>query len=309
MDKLTSKQARLIATSLWDFTWSQPLNAYLSVTSILETIDTSTNDPAIQQELVKHLKFLNEQFSENEHVAALRADEIINAETREVLEELASTERTIDSDMLHTLLRVDVVSIVLRRLVERILESFVEGVLKREGAPLGGVGRGAIGFAARASKGLFEKVSNQLEGPLRQTMAGFVHGSMDRLRQELADILQREELQASFGEARLTLLNYALSQPLQRWYEIGLTADEVNLLIDELPALIGQIVQHPTCRQAVESQLETAFESIGDQPLQDVCPPEVRMIIDKTVGEPIITRWTTFFRSKQFQDCLPPQST
>ncbi|MGB0646143.1 MAG: hypothetical protein ACPGQS_03150 [Bradymonadia bacterium] len=260
----------------------------------------------MQHELVKYLKFLNEQFSENQDVASLKADEIIGPDTRKVLEELVSTDREIDSDMLQTLLRVDLVSNVLRRLVERILESFVDGVLKREGAPLGGVSRGAIGFAARASKGLFEKVSNQIEGPLRQTMAGFVHGSMDRLRQQLAEILQSDELQKSFGEARLTLLNYALSQPIERWYDIGLTADEVNQLIDELPTLIGQIVQHPTCRQAVEAQLENTFDAVGDEPLHAVCPPEVRLIIDQTIGEPIIERWTAFFRSKQFRDCLPP---
>ena len=63
----------------------------------------------------------------------------------------------------------------------------------------------AIGFAARASKGLFEKVSNQLEGAYVKQCTGFVHGSMDRLRQQLSEILQSEELQESFGEARLTL--------------------------------------------------------------------------------------------------------
>ena len=131
---------------------------------------------------------------------------------------------------------------------------------------------------------------------------------MDRLRQQLSEILQSEELQESFGEARLTLLNYALTQPIGRWYEIGLTAEEVGQLIDELPTLIGQIVQHPTCRQAVEAQLESTFDAIGDDPLHAVCPPEVRSIIDKTVGEPIIKRWTAFFSSKQFLDCLPPQS-
>ena len=68
-------------------------------------------------------------------MTTLRAEEIIGTNNRAVLEELVSKDRAIDADMLQTLLRVDLVSTVLRRLVERILESFVDGVLKREGTP------------------------------------------------------------------------------------------------------------------------------------------------------------------------------
>ena len=304
MVKIKAKQAAVIADELWAYTWDQPLKNFVSTDSVLKAIDACTEQTVIQEELVVHIQALNQRFSSLDEIKALKTNTLMSAEMKATLAHILGDTRPIDEDLLNALMKVDVVSVVLRRLVERILESFVDGVLNRESKPLGGVGRSAFGFAARASKGIFEKMSAQIEGPLRQTMAGFVQGSMDRLKNQLSDIIQSAEVQEKFGEARVSLLTYALDQSVGRWYEIGLKPEEIESLVSQLPSMVHQIVQQPDCRNAVKTELDTLLSEYGDTPLSGIISPELKAVIDEAVGTPTVKSWSTFFRSKAFADCL-----
>jgi hypothetical protein len=302
--KIKAKQARLIADKLWAHTWAQPLNSFVSVASVMDAIDACTAQSVIQEELVVHIQALNQRFSSLDEIKTLKTSELMSPQMQTTLEQILGQTRPIDEDLLEALMKVDLVSVVLRRLVERILESFVDGVLNREPKALGGVGRSAFGFAARASKGLFDKMSAQIEGPLRQTMAGFVQGSMDRLKHQLSDIIQSEDVQEKFGEARLSVLKYMLNQSVGRGYEIGFTPQEIEQVVAQLPSVVNQIVQQPACRRAVEAELEQLLGEFGDQPISAMISDELKAVIDEAVGKPLAASWTTFFRSKAFANCL-----
>ena len=304
MIKIKAKQARNIADELWSHTWAQPLKTYISTDSVLKAIDACTAESVIQEELVVHIQALNERFSSLDEIKALQTRALMSSQMQATLETILGDTRPIDEDLLKALMKVDVVSVVLRRLVERILESFVDGVLNRESKALGGVGRSAFGFAARASKGIFDKMSAQIEGPLRQTMEGFVQGSMDRLKQQLSEIIQSAEVQEKFGEARVSLLGYALDQSVGRWYEIGLKPEEIESLVAQLPSIVNQIVQQPDCRDVVQTEIDALLSEYGDSPISAIISPELKAVIDEAVGIPITQSWSQFFRSKAFANCL-----
>ena len=270
----------------------------------MHAIDACTAQSVIQEELVVHIQALNQRFSSLDEIKTLKTSELMSPQMQTTLEQILGETRPIDKDLLEALMKVDLVSVVLRRLVERILESFVDGVLNREPKALGGVGRSAFGFAARASKGLFDKMSAQIEGPLRQTMAGFVQGSMDRLKHQLSDIIQSEDVQEKFGEARLSVLKYMLNQSVGRGYEIGFTPQEIEQVVAQLPSVVNQIVQQPACRRAVEAELTQLLGEFGDQPISAMISDELKAVIDEAVGKPVAASWTTFFRSKAFANCL-----
>ena len=270
----------------------------------MDAIDACTAQSVIQEELVVHIQALNQRFSSLDEIKRLQTSELMSPQMHTTLEQILGETRPIDEDLLEALMKVDLVSVVLRRLVERILESFVDGVLNREPKALGGVGRSAFGFAARASKGIFDKMSAQIEGPLRQTMAGFVQGSMDRLKHQLSEIIRSEDVQEKFGEARVSVLEYILNQSVGRGYDIGFTAHEIERVVAQMPSVVNQIVQQPDCRRVVEAELTQLLKECGEQPISAIISDELRAVIDEAFGQPLTESWTRFFRSKAFADCL-----
>ena len=188
--------------------------------------------------------------------------------------------------------------------MEKILEAFVEGVINRDSPKIASVGRSAFGLAARASKGLFEKVSAQIEGPLRQTMTGFVQGSMDRVKDQLADILRSDEIRDKLGDAKQTLYRYHTNKTLGAWREKALDSTDQSLVIHHLTQTARHLAGHPMVRTMIEVEVSSLLTEYGEQPISAIIPTQTREQLDEQLGAKLITRWTAFFQSDAFEAAL-----
>ena len=210
----------------------------------------------------------------------------------------------LDEELVAELMKIELVSIILRRLVEKILEAFVEGVLNKENSRVAGVGRTAFGFAARASKGLFEKVSAQIEGPLRQTMKGFVQGSMDRVKVQLANILKSDEVSDQLGDAKQTLFRFHARKTLSDWHSFNTAESDMEGFIHSLRDTAIHLSAKETVRKVLEAEFEHFLKMYGPQPLSALVPEEIQSHIDAELRPRLVARWTKFFQSKAFTEAL-----
>ena len=303
LKRIKKAKARAIAEALFEHTWSMPLRSYLDAETVRGFLTDATENVAVSNDLTTYLRNTMAR-QESAAIWSLKGSDCLHVKTQDEIEVLLAQNRPLDDDLVEELLKVELVSLVLRRLVERILEAFVDGVLNRDASPLGGVGRSAFGFAARASKGIFDKMSAQIEGPLRQTMATFVQGSMDRLQKQLGDILKSDEVQLKFGEARVTLFKFAMDQPLNRWTSLGLSAEELETLIETVPETVQQIAGNERIRAHFESEIEQFLDAFGDQPIRSVLPTALRQAVEAHLGTYLKETWTEFFNSKAFATLL-----
>ncbi len=303
MKRLKKAKARDIAEALFEHTWSMPLRSYLDAETVQAFLTDATDTVAVSDDLANYLRSTMAR-QKSAPIWSLKGSDCLHIKTQDQIEVLLAQNRPLDDDLVEELLKVELVSLVLRRLVERILEAFVDGVLNRDASPLGGVGRSAFGFAARASKGIFDKMSAQIEGPLRQTMATFVQGSMDRLQKQLGDILKSDEVLLKFGEARITLFKFAMDQPLDRWTSLGVSGEELESLIETIPDTVQQLTGNQTVRAHFESEIEQILDAFGDEPLKVVLPTTVRNAVEAHLGTSLKETWAEFFNSKTFATLL-----
>ena len=308
MKTLKKSKAKELANALFDFTWSSPLETYLDVETVQALLDEATNPHALNEDFVNYCRERLLRHEENSTLWSLRGTDFVHPSTQTAIENILERNRPPNDELVEELLKVELVSLVLRRLVERVLEAFVDGFLNRDSSALSGVGRSAFGFAARASKGIFEKVSSQVEGPLRQTMQTFVQGSMDRLSAQLGDILKSEEIQNKLGEARVTLFKFGIAQPLSTWSSMRLNEEETSEILSTIPDTISQVAAHETLREIMESEVNHLLNTYGSQPIKALVPDDIRTAVEPHLRAKLQSRWTEFFSSKTFISILEPKA-
>ena len=197
MNNLDPKTAKRVAESLLEHTWDTRVSDCITsddVDEILDQLSTPDGTNWAVQAAQGWLSNWEDRYPHDHNIWSESFQSLMPPEVYAELEDSLAQSKPIDESLLKELMEIELVSIILRRLVEKILEAFVEGVINRDGPKVPSVGRSAFGLATRASRGLFDKVSSQIEGPLRDTMKGFIQGSMDRLKAQLADILRSPEL-------------------------------------------------------------------------------------------------------------------
>ena len=284
--------------------WSAPLSTYLDTQTVLTALHELNSPLNVSTHITDWLSKLEARHPPEDDVWSEPLKTLLDPDVYEAIELNLGKGEPIDEALLQELMEIELVSIILRRLVEKILEAFVEGVLNRDSPRISSVGRSAFGFAARASKGLFEKVSAQIEGPLRQTMTGFVQGSMDRVKEQLADILRSDEIRDKLGDAKQALFRYHANKTLGEWRTKAMENNDRIELVDHLTKTARHLTGHTIVHTIVETEVDNLLSELGDQPISSIVPEETRQQLDEWLGQKLIVRWTEFFQSDAFDAAL-----
>lgn len=304
LSKLNKKTAARVAHALIDFTWASPLSTFIEPADLTLVLDDMKSAPQIPEGWQDWLEGARHRLPPEHGIWSESFESLVHPNLYSIVESQIMAGGPLDEDLVAELMKVELVSIILRRLVEKILEAFVEGVLNKENSRVAGVGRTAFGFAARASKGFFEKVSAQIEGPLRQTMKGFVQGSMDRVKVQLANILKSDEVSDQLGDAKQTLFRFHARKTLSDWHSINAAESDMEGFIHSLRETALHLSTKESVRKVLESEFEYFLNTHGAQPLSALVPEEVRRHVDAQFNPRLVARWTKFFQSKAFTEAL-----
>lgn len=304
LSKLNKKTAERVAHALMDFTWASPLSTFVQAADLASVLDDMEAAPPVPEGWQDWLEDTMHRLPPEHGIWSETFESLAHPTLYSIVESQIMAGGRLDEDLVAELMKVELVSIILRRLVEKILEAFVEGVLNKDKSRVAGVGRTAFGFAARASKGLFEKVSAQIEGPLRQTMKGFVQGSMDRVKVQLANILKSDEVSEQLGDAKQTLFRFHARKTLSDWRSYTSDESDMEGFVHSLRDTVIHLSTKESVRKVIETEFEHLLKTYGPQPLSALVPEEVQSHIDAELRPRIVARWTKFFQSKSFSEAL-----
>ena len=141
---------------------------------------------------------------------------------------------------------------MLKSIVEETLERFISSIRPGHGGGglLGGLGRGALGFASRAGKGLLGQLGGQVEEQLRGAVSSFVNTSTTALLDRLVAIITSDEMAAHLSETSVRAFDRLMDQNVG---QVGGFIDRkvpLDRLLTHLPDQLSAALKRPDPRSA-----------------------------------------------------------
>jgi hypothetical protein len=174
-----SDDAAQLVHLMFDHVMAQPVEALVDANMVLAHLDRAMDERITERWIREHLStFLTRESAR----AEARQDTVgdwIAVELQAELRALSMRPVQFNRRFLREVVQQDSVKHMVKRIVEETLNRFVT-TLKPGGSGgglVGSVGRGALGFASRASKGILGQIGSQLESQLQSAATSFVQNS------------------------------------------------------------------------------------------------------------------------------------
>ena len=127
---------------------------------------------------------------------------------------------------------------------------------------------------------------------------------MDRVKDQLADILRSDEIRDKLGDAKQTLYRYHTNKTLGAWREKAVESTDQNLVVYRLTQAARHLAGHTMIRTMIEVEVNSLLAEYGDQPISALIPDQTRQQLDEQLGRELVTRWTEFFQSEAFEAAI-----
>lgn len=282
--------------------FGQPVSTFINPERVDFWLDHAFDEGALADAIEQHAR----GFVEREKVrAAERGDRVrdwVSAEAQAELRALAARPVDLDRPTIERLVDQDAVRSILRAVVRETLDRFVETVRPggAGGGLFGAVGRGALGFASRASRGVLGNLGGQIEDLLRGAVITFVNGSMGLMVERFIDILMQPETRRQLGRMRLSMYDRAMKTDTFTLWKAAAGDAALNDMLETLPGLVAHNLDRPEVRAVIRAELIGWLEVEGERTLGDFLPAEHREALRDEVAALAAPMVTGFVASSGF---------
>lgn len=293
---------------IFDFALEQPISAFVDEDRVLVQLDRLLDERLSARWIETHLTAaLERERSRN----AARQDTVgdwivdpLKAEIRALLE------RPLDLDprVVSQAVQEGSVKHMLKSIVEETLERFISSIRPGNGGGslLGGLGRGALGFASRAGKGLLGQLGGQVEEQLRGAVSSFVNTSTTALLDRLVAIITSDEMAAHLSETSVRAFDRLMEQNVGQVGEFLDRKIPLDRLLTHLPSQLSAALKRPEIRTALRAEVAATLAIEGENPVRSLFADDAQVAAWRAevvlVGTPLLK---AFAKSEAFQAWLP----
>lgn len=271
--RLADDAAGLCALAV-DYLLDRPVATFAEPERLDFWLDHAFDEGAIAEAVEAHARGLVERERARAHTRGDRVRDWLSVEAQAELRALAARPVVFERATLERWVDQDGVRSILQAVVRETLDRFVETVKPggSGGGVFGAVGRGAIGFASRAGKGLLGGIGGQVEELLRGAVSGFVGSSMGLMVERFVGILMQPETQRQLGRMRLTAFERAMKTETAAILDRVAAEPGLDDLWEALPGLLAHNLDRPEVRQILRDELARWIEAEGQRPIRSFLP-------------------------------------
>jgi hypothetical protein len=161
---------------------------------------------------------------------------------------------------------------MVKSIVEETLNRFVT-TLKPGGSGgglIGSVGRGAFGFANRASKGILGNIGGQFETQLQAAVTSFVQNSTSMMLDRIVVILTTPETSQHLGRSGAVAHDALMKQKTGDVWRFAERVIPMDDLLECLPSQCLHILNRETVRDGIRAEVSAYLAVEGARPIGDL---------------------------------------
>ena len=276
-----------------------PLSVVLDA-GALETYRMHLNTQLDALDLEQITDFLKAVLA-NEHVQNMTPSSHM---PEQILNRLLETTKTVsdgDRNVIMTTLQLDLTRTLLKGFVEDSLKGLLKQLTDKMDAQTQTQMGGAFGFAARASKGIFDRLNGLWKGTFEQSMGAVVEQSKERFNEHIEDTLFSIDNLSKLENAKKSVIRSVLDEPLGGWYSEALSKEHLQTLAKALQDLAHHLLTDANALEFQQAVLNETMKSFGPVTLNDIYP----LSSDQEWLHPKLTAyWQEFFLSDEVKGIL-----
>jgi hypothetical protein len=307
----TKKHSGELLGRLFDFGMEQPVSAFVDVDALLAQLDRSLDERLTERWVREHLgPAIDRERARAEDREDLVGD-WLSEEMKNAIRETLSRPLALNPAFVTEAVQEGSVKHMLKSVVEETLDRFLATMRPSGsgGGLLGSVGRGALGFASRAGKGILGQIGGQVEEQLRGAVGGFVETSATVMLDRLVAIITSDEMARHLSETGLSAFDKLMNQPTARVHDVIDHRAPIHELLEHLPGQITLILRTSSFREGLREEVEAALEIEGDSPLRTLLADDEHVAAMRaefvTTGTPLLRQ---FSKTESFRSWLPSDS-
>ena len=276
-----------------------PLSTVLDAEG-LDTYRTNLKTQIDALDLEQIASFINTLLA-NEHVKDTVPSRHIS---EEVLQQLLETIKTVsdgDRRVIMTTLQLDLTRTLLKGFVEDSLRGLLKQLTDKMEAQTQTNVSGAFGFAARASKGIFERLNGLWKGTFEQSMGTVIEQSKERFNEHIEDTLFSSDNLGNLENAKKTVIRSIFDEPLGGWFPESLSTDQLHTRAEVLQNLARKLLTEPESIEFQQAMLDETLKYFGHWTLNDIYPLSSEQ---DWLHPKLLAYWEGFFLSDNIKGIL-----
>jgi hypothetical protein len=263
-----SAQEALIAIA-FDFCIDQPISAWIKPEDLIKNIEKYFDPSAFGSILQKELPTILENWKNRAKTQNQTLKDFLTAEIQAEMRFWAGSPLHLSSRQIQSWVNHPLTEQILSQLIRDSLERFVNTIKPggQGGGLVGSLGRTALSFASKTTKGLFAGLGEQFEDQFKDLIGQFIQTSMHSILQRLALLLSAPEVAQTLGESRLELYEGLLKKPLKEMLEEAQNYS-TEIWSEMLPDLIFFQLNRDFVRNGIIEESNRLLGIYGDDPLR-----------------------------------------
>jgi hypothetical protein len=201
----------------FDFCIDQPISSWIKPEDLIKNIEKYFDPTAFGSILQKEIPTMIENWKQKAQSQGQSLKDFLTAEIQAELRFWAGSPLHLSSRQIQSWVNHPLTEQILSQLIRDSLERFVSTIKPggQGGGLVGSLGRTALSFASKTTKGLFSGLSDQFEDQFKDLIGQFIQSSMHSILQRLALLLSAADVAQTLGESRLELYEGLLKKPLK----------------------------------------------------------------------------------------------
>ena len=288
--------AAALVDLLFHHVMAEPVDSLVDADVVLAHLDRAMDERITDRWVREHLTTFLERESARAEVRQDTVGDWLAAELQAELRALSMRPVQFNRRFLREVVQQDSVKHMVKKIVEETLNRFVT-TLKPGGSGgglIGSVGRGAFGFASRASKGILGQIGGQLESQLQSAATSFVQNSTAVMLDRIIVILTSPETAQHLGRSGAAAHDAIMKQKTSdvwRFVEKNLPLDD---LLECLPGQCLHIMSRDDLRQGIRDEVAAFLAIEGKKKIGDLFADHDQM---KTMNEEVVALATPLLMS------------
>ena len=259
-----------LAGLFFDFVMEQPLNRLVESDHLVTLMTAYFDEQLAESAWHEHHKTFIEREIERAQTRGDTLRDWLDAEFQMELRSLVMQPVEFDRRFLREVVQQQSVRHMTTSIIQETLDRFAS-TLKPSGSGgglVGSMGRGALGFASRAGKGILGQLGGQFESHLQTAIQSFVKNSTQLMLERLVVILSSPETARYLGQSGGAAYDALVDQSTESIWTFAHKNLSTDDLLDTIPGQLRHIIEKSEFRELLLSEFERFLAVEGDRPLK-----------------------------------------